>query len=133
MEAILVDTSVWINFLQGYETKASNYLRNNLSAILIATCPVIKQEVLQGIVSDNIYNQVKSYFSQFVHLTGDGYDLAIQASGLYRKLRKEGITIRKPNDCLIACYALNNDMKILHDDKDFLFLTQHSALKTIEV
>jgi predicted nucleic acid-binding protein len=65
-------------------------------------------------------------------LTGDPYEMAIEAANLYRNLRIKGITIRKPNDCLIASYAIKNNVLLLHDDKDFQFIIQNSNLKTVD-
>ncbi len=132
MQLILIDTSVWVNFFKGIETSSSLYLRQNLGNMLIATCPVIVQEVLQGVVNDKDFEYVKSYFSDLVHLPADdSYEIAVQAAELYRNLRKKGITIRKPNDCMITCYALNNNIPILHDDLDFFQISRYIHLKTI--
>jgi predicted nucleic acid-binding protein len=57
--------------------------------------------------------------------------LAIEAANLYRKLRKKGITVRKPNDCLIAVYAIRNNIALLQDDKDFQLIAKYSKLKII--
>ncbi|HVS92663.1 MAG TPA: PIN domain-containing protein [Mucilaginibacter sp.] len=129
MNVILVDTSVWINYFKAKETTASLFLKNNLSSIVIATCPTILQEVLQGIVSDQEFAKVNSYFHTLFLLTGNSYKIAYEAAQLYRELRKKGITVRKPNDCLIACYAINYNVLLLQDDKDFQLIAQHSALK----
>lgn len=131
---MLVDTSVWINFLSGYESKASLYLKANLSAFLLATCPVILQEVLQGISDDKVFQKVSADFKQVIFLQfPDEYELALQAADLYRQLRKKGITIRKPNDCLIACYAINNNIELLSEDRDFHFITKHTSLQLLDL
>jgi predicted nucleic acid-binding protein len=54
-----------------------------------------------------------------------------QAIAIYRSLRKRGITIRKPNDCLIAAYALLSDMAVLHNAHDFDPMEQHLGLKVV--
>ena len=131
MDIVLVDTSVWINFFKGKETDASLYLRNNLSNLIIATCPVIVQEVLQGIANDKEFNLIADYFNNFIQLVEDQYELAHSAAKLYRDLRKRGVSIRKPNDCLIAAYAMKNDLILLNDDKDFREIARHASLKTI--
>src|ERR1700759_1495609 len=105
MDTVLVDTSVWVNFFKDIETEAMRYLSNNFTNIIIATCPTIVQEILQGVTSDADEQIVKLYFDNLTRLIENPYTLAIQAAELYRKLRKKGITIRKPNDCLIAIYA----------------------------
>jgi len=133
MEIVLVDTSVWINVFKGIETKASVFLRDNDENILAATCPVIVQEVLQGIILDKDFYTTSSYFNKLVELSANGYSYARDAATLYRELRKKGITIRKPNDCLIAVYAIKHSVNLLHDDKDFTNIAAFSNLKTIQV
>jgi|ERR1041385_3695039 predicted nucleic acid-binding protein len=132
MDIILVDTSVWINFFKAKETTASLYLKNNLSNIVIATCPVIVQEVLQGVVSDKDFRNINIYLDTFTRLIENSYDLAYEAAKLYRELRKKGVTIRKPNDCLIAVYAMRNNISLLHDDRDFQLISQHTKLRVIQ-
>ncbi len=133
MEIFLVDTSVWINAFKGIETKASVFLRDNNDAILTATCPTIVQEVLQGVVSDKEYNNISRYLNRILKLVANEYDYAQEAAQLYRELRKKGITISKPNDCLIAIYAIKNNISLLHDDKDFANIAAFSELKTVRV
>ena len=131
-EYILVDTSVWVNFFKDIPTKSSDFLNDNLDNIIITTCPTIVQEVLQGVVSNKDRQTVGLYFNGFTRLSEDSYQLAVQAADLYRSLRKEGITIRKPNDCLIAAYAIKNNLALLHDDKNFEFIASKSSLKTVK-
>jgi len=131
MDIILVDTSVWINFFRAHETKATLFLKQNLNSIIIAICPVILQEVLQGIVSDKEFDKVSSYLNTLSPLLGNNYELAHNSAKLYRLLRKKGVTIRKPNDCLIASYAMYYDIALLQDDRDFQSIAQHSSLKLI--
>lgn len=133
MDIVLVDTSVWVNIFKGIETNASVFLRNNRENIFVATCPVIVQEVLQGVVSDKDYSNISDYLKKVVNLPANEYSYAREAANLYRQLRKKGVTIRKPNDCLIAIYAIKNDISLLHDDKDFTNIAAFSDLKTIRV
>lgn len=131
MDTILVDTSVWVNFFKDIETEASNFLSNNFTNVIIATCPTIVQEILQGVVTDADEQIVKLYFDNLTRLIENPYTLAIQAADLYRKLRKKGGTVRKPNDCLIAVYAIRNNIALLQDDRDFQLIAQYSKLKII--
>lgn len=131
MDIVLIDTSVWVNFFKAKETDASLYLRNNLSNMIIATCPVIVQEVLQGVSDDKQFKVIADYFNNFIQLVEDQYELAYSAAKLYRDLRKKGVTIRKPNDCLIATYAIKNNIILLNDDRDFREIAKHASLKTI--
>src|ERR1035437_7781547 len=119
-DPILIDTSVWIDFFNGIEsdnTKIfSDYLENDLP---IYICPIIIQEILQGIKSDKEYKQVKDYLFALNVLNDDAIESALGAVKIYRKLRQKGITVRKSNDCLIAYYSMKYSLKILHKDRDF--------------
>lgn len=133
MKVVLVDTSVWINVFKGIETNSSVYLKNENLNISVATCPVIVQEVLQGIVSDRDYTIIANKLSNMNTLPANAYNYAYAAANLYRELRKKGITIRKPNDCLIAIYAIQNKIPLLHDDKDFTNIAAFSDLKVLNI
>ena len=117
---IIADTSVWINFFKGNDTKEVqeliDYIENDITVYL---CPTIVQEVLQGINSDKQFREVLSSLLAFNILNDDGLKMAISAANLYRSLRKKGITIRKSNDCLIAQYAIKHSLQVLHQDRDF--------------
>ena len=51
------------------------------------------------------------------------------AALLYRLCRREGDTVRKLIDCLIAAVAIGADIPILHNDNDFDLLARHTDLK----
>lgn len=120
MKPIIVDTSVWIEFFKGSKSEPvetlSNYIESNDPVYL---CPTIIQEILQGIVSDKRFLQVKEYLLAFNILIDDPIMMSVEAAQLYRSLRKKGITIRKSNDCLIAQYAIKHSLDVLHLDRDF--------------
>jgi predicted nucleic acid-binding protein len=132
METILVDTSVWVNYLKNIDNQASLFINNNNTALL-ATCPTILQEILQGVKTEHEAILLQGYFDDMVHLIEEPYESAIEAAQLYRTLRKKGITIRKPNDCLIAIYAIKNNARLLHNDIDFTYIAQNSKLQVVEL
>ena len=119
-EPLLIDTSVWIDFFNGVDSDNVNvfnyYLENDFPIFI---CPVIIQEILQGIKSEKEYRQVKEYLFALNVLNDDDIEAAMGAVKIYRKLREKGITIRKSNDCLIAYYVIKYSLKILHRDRDF--------------
>jgi len=82
-------------------------------------CPIIIQEVLQGIRSDRDFERVKSSLLAFPIVEWDPVEASLEAASVYRTLRKKGLTIRKSKDCLIAAYARYASLLILHIDRDF--------------
>ena len=93
----------------------------------IAICGVILAEVLQGVKSDKEYKLIKDNFTKlsFIEMSRDTY---LFSSEIYRKLRKKGITVRKPIDCMIASVAIKNNIPLLHNDRDFDPIQEHCGL-----
>ena len=58
-----------------------------------------------------------------------GKEIAIKAAENFRKLRKNGITIRKTIDVLIATFCIENGFELIHDDRDFDQMERMLGLK----
>ena len=129
-QAIIFDTSVWIELIKQKNTDRSLLLDDYiLSNKLLWLTPTIVQEVLQGSKNSQEFESLKDSMLGFRCLMINSVDAAIQAAQLYSSLRQKGVTIRKPNDCLIAVYALHFDIEICHNDSDFDLIAQNSSLK----
>jgi predicted nucleic acid-binding protein len=134
MKGVLVDTSVWIDFFNNAATKEADllagYIRDDIPVYL---CAVILQEILQGFNNDKDYGIVKDLLVSYPFLETEPVKFAIGAAEFYRKMRKIGKTIRKSNDCLIAYHAIFYNIPVLHRDRDFSIMAQHSSLKVVDV
>lgn len=118
---ILVDTSVWIDFIRGRATPPVARLRTALDrGVPPAIIPLIYQEILQGAGDGRAYRDYRSYFSgqQFL-LPEDPVAMHERAAHLYYECRRLGAIVRSSNDCLVAQAALEHDVPLLHDDRDF--------------
>ena len=132
MNKVLVDTSVWIDALNGRETWQTKLLDQLIDRDApVVLCPVIIQEILQGIKEDKDFHSVKDNLSGFEVLSIDPLEAAYGAASLYRSVRKRGITIRKSNDCLIAFYSIFCKTALLHNDEDFNRIAQYTSLKIL--
>ena len=131
MNAVLVDTSVWIDFFNSNkpspEVKILQQLIVNDRSIFL--CPVIYQEILQGIRDDRTFEHIQEMLLDFDMLDFAWMNVTNQAIDIYRTLRKKGVTIRKSNDCLIAAYAILADVQLLHKDRDFAVIAKGYNLK----
>ena len=112
--------SAWIEYFNKqanpYQPVVDNHI---LQGNLVYTCPIVIQEVLQGVTAKD-YRRVKSGLSSAVLLTfSNAFQMAVDAAEVYRQCRTRGYTIRKANDCLIAHYALQYNLPLLHRDGDF--------------
>jgi predicted nucleic acid-binding protein len=133
MNGILPDATVWIDY---FNPRAATSGKSKLIALFENNerpyiCPAIYQEVLQGVRDDMKYQNDRRQLLKCKR-GRVGINLATEkAVEIYRALRKNGITIRKPNDCLIAAYALLNGLVLLHNDRDFDPIEQHFGLRVI--
>ena len=125
----IVDTSVWVDFLSKKEFNHVKIFKEIIVENLVIILPVILQEVLQGIKNDSLFESIKSIMQEYEILEGNQQELALGAASLYRFLREKGVTVRKPNDCLIAYSCLYYDVPLLHNDKDFTNIAKHTSLK----
>jgi predicted nucleic acid-binding protein len=118
---VLVDTSVWVNYLRGDATPQVRALKILLSGEeIVGTAPIILQEILQGADSIERFETWRKYFSElFCYLPRDPVESHIAAARLYQDCRKAGKTPRSSNDCLIAQIAIENGLTLLHNDRDF--------------
>lgn len=129
-QPIIFDTSVWIELIQRKNTEKASLLREYiLGNKPIWLTPTIVQEVLQGSRNNQEFERLKNSLLGYRCLMINSVDAAIKAAQLYSSLRQKGVTIRKPNDCLIATYALHFDIEICHNDAEFDFIAQNSSLK----
>ena len=116
---ILVDSSVWIAYFNGVETPQTDRLDALLGQEPIAVGDLILTEVLQGFREDRDYRTAKSLLSDLTLLELLSVERAIRAADTYRALRKQGITIRKTADVIIASYCIDEKIPLLYEDKDF--------------
>ena len=131
MSKVLADTSVWVDFLNNRDLPHVQTLQYHLSNSIVCSCPPVVQEVLQGINKDIEYNNVKDAILTLEIFVADPLKAAVESAEIYRYLRKRGITIRKPNDCLIAWYAIQNQVKLFHVDSDFRLIANHTSLELL--
>ena len=130
---VLVDSSVWIDFLNGTENSHSNRLAELLSTELVSIGDVILMEILQGIKSDRDFQKTKTYLSELSCYNLHNYQLAIKGAEYFRFLRSKGITVRKTMDTIIATFCIQNDFHLLHNDKDFTPFEKYLKLKTVDL
>ena len=117
---VLVDSTVWIDWLRGNATAPVARLSALLKDGHAALAPVVLQELLQGAASLESLRTLQRRFSALPMLMpADTLALHAQAGALYARCRWAGITPRSGHDCLIAALAIERRAPLLHDDRDF--------------
>ena len=124
---ILIDTSAWIEFLRD----TGSPICNRVDAVLggeIATCDAVRMEVLCGARDEQHLQSLRRLLARAVAIPIRPADYD-EAAALYRLCRREGETVRRLMDCLIAAVAIRVDAAVLHNDSDFDTLARHAGLK----
>jgi len=128
---ILVDTSVLIDFLKGIKNESSCKFKTVLrQKIPYGITSFIYQEVLQGAKSGKEYDLLKQYLrTQRFFYPKDRIDSFAKAARIYFDCRKKGLTVRSTIDCIIAQTAIENNLFLLHSDRDFDVISSVVSLK----
>jgi predicted nucleic acid-binding protein len=130
---ILVDTSVWIDFLRGENSLERQILHKLIEGEEeISITGIILTEILQGIKEDEKYQKTRDYLLEFPMYEPSGINTYIDAARIYRECRNNGKTIRSTVDCIIAAICLENDLSILHRDRDYDIIQECVGLKVIK-
>ncbi len=128
---IIVDTTVWVDYLRGTSSPHAEWLEANLLAARLGLTDLILCEVLQGVVSDAHCDAVRKELQRFeVYETGT-IALAMEAAANYRRLRAAGRTVRKTIDCLIATFCLVEGHALLHNDRDYDSFEEQLGLRVV--
>lgn len=128
---ILVDSSVWIDYLRGVESRQTDRLHGLLGVEPLAVGDLILTEVLQGMTSEREFKEVMRLMSSLDMLQLGGAEVAIQAARNLRALRDKGVTIRKTIDCIIATRCIMDGVTLLHSDRDFDPFVSHLGLRSV--
>ncbi len=125
---VLVDTSIWIDFFQNYDSlhaiTLEGLIKDNNRAVI---CGVILQEALQGIRDHTSYELTKEKLSRLPFLDTNK-ETYIYASSLYRTLRRKGVTIPSI-DTTIAAIAVLNRIPLFTKDEHFKTIAKYSELR----
>jgi predicted nucleic acid-binding protein len=119
---ILVDSSVWIDHFRGDLTptvkRLHQYLANDAEALYLAD--LVMLEVLRGIPNAAQGRMIEQTFYILEVVEIAGVQACKRAASKYAKLRAQGFTTKKLADLLIANWCIDENVALLHDDKDFL-------------
>ena len=125
---IVVDTSVWIDFLNGRNASHVRELRAVLGTDEVIVGDLMLCEVLQGLDSERSARQVETLLRRFEVVPMAGDAIAVVAAKNFRSLRRRGVTISKTIDLLIGTWCIENHAPLLHNDHDFRPMSRHLRL-----
>ena len=110
---ILADTNVIIDFWDKPNDEYAKIFEDNE----IATCGVIKTELLCGSSSEKQFSQIEEALNDFTYLSFSEKDW-ISLSKLFITLKKNGLAVPF-QDAMIAYLAIKHDCEVWTNDKHF--------------
>ena len=124
---ILVDTSAWIEFLRDTDSEVCALVDEALAGE-VAVCDAVRMEILAGARDESHLLSLRRLLARASVIPTLATDYE-DAAALYRRCRRQGETVRRLIDCLIASIAIRAGTPILHSDADFDVLARHTALQ----
>jgi predicted nucleic acid-binding protein len=127
---ILVDTSAWIEFQRATGSAADRRLTRAIRADEeLATTGVVVLELLAGARDEQQARDLRRLLDRCRFLGLDEPSDHEAAAALYRACRRQGATVRRLPDCLVAAVAMRTSASLLHVDSDFDVIARHAALQ----
>ena len=123
---VLIDTSAWVEFLRDTGSTVCRRVDELLDAE-IAVCDTIRMEVLAG-ARDELHPGAAPPARAGDRSPHKSPHFE-EAAALFRRCRRQGETVRRLIDCLIAAVAIRSGAPILHRDGDFDVLARHPELE----
>jgi hypothetical protein len=130
---IVVDSSVWIDFLNGRRLAHVAALQSALGQQEILIGDLMLCEILQGVGGEREAEQIEALLRGFAVVPMVGEAIAVAAARNFRLLRGRGITIRKTIDLLIGTWCIENRRPLLHHDGGFRPMARHLGLIEVPV
>lgn len=125
---VIVDTSVWIDYINGKDTPQTNWLDDALSSRQIGITSLSLCEILQGARTPSQFSDLLRELLKLNIVEIGSAELAIASAENYTSLRRRGITVRSTIDSLIATFCIREGHSLLHKDHDFDAFERHCGL-----
>ncbi|MDB9392124.1 PIN domain nuclease [Microcystis aeruginosa] len=127
---LLIDTSVWISVFRDRSGQVRQQLETLIANREILLTRFTQLELLQGSLNEQEWTILSTYLEvqDYVELRPSSWQAAAR---IYYDLRRQGLTVRSPIDCCIAQAALENDLLLIHNDRDFETIAQVRSLQNL--
>ncbi len=125
---ILIDTSLWIDVFRDKIGQKKQRLQDWIGEQKVVLTRFNQLELLQGCKNEQEWNLLSPFLEKQVYLETSTHTWQ-SAAHIYYDLRRQGLTIRSPIDCCIAQIALENNVLLAHNDRDFESIAKVCALQ----
>ncbi|WP_017662066.1 type II toxin-antitoxin system VapC family toxin [Baaleninema simplex] len=127
---LLIDTSVWISLFRDRSGRVRQQLESFIAGRDVFLTRFTQLELLQGSSDEREWAILSTYLEgqDYVELTSSSWQAAAR---IYYDLRRQGLTVRSPIDCCIAQAALENNLLLVHNDRDFETIARVQSLQNL--
>ncbi len=131
---VIVDTSVWIEFLRAGPSVAGDRLAEMIERGETIIVPeTVLLELLSGPTDELAAARRRRMLESFEIAAAQPLADSLRAAALQRECRRSGETVRSLGDCLIAAVALRLGVPVMHRDRDFEVLRAHCGVQTVSL
>lgn len=129
---LLVDTSLWIAVYRDSSGAVAQRVQAAIGNEEYVFCQLIRAELLQGCRDERECTHTLEYLNDqsYLEMRLGGWT---EAARIYFDLRQRGLTVRSTLDCCLAVVALEHDLTLLHNDRDFETIAAVRPLKHVRV
>lgn len=125
---VLADTSMWVEFLRATGSADHHRMRRALLDRTVASTGPVLMEVFAGARDGRERRSLEDVLLGVRSLAVEDADFLV-AAGAMRSCRRHGQSLRSIVDCLIAAVAIRHGVPVLHRDRDFDVIAQHTELR----
>ncbi|MDJ0616573.1 MAG: PIN domain nuclease [Calothrix sp. MO_192.B10] len=127
---LLIDTSVWIAVFRDRSGQVRQQLETLIANRQVLLTRFTQLELLQGSLNEQEWMLLSTYLEtqDYIELTSQSWQAAAR---IYYDLRRQGLTVRSPIDCCIAQVAMENNLLLVHNDRDFETIAQVRSLQNL--
>jgi predicted nucleic acid-binding protein len=128
---VLVDSSVWIEYLRDREGPEAGALKVLIARSEACVTDAVVLELLAGPTDEVAADTLQRFLSGAPLLHQQSPVDAEHAAAVFRTCRRSGFTPRSRLDCLVAAVAIRNGVPVLHRDRDFDVIARHTDLQVV--
>lgn len=125
---IAIDTSVWVDVLRDRTLRRRRQVERFVGDHEVVLSRFTQLELLQGCRDARQWQRLATYLETQDYLEVSPSAWA-EAARIFFQLRRTGRTVRSPIDCCIAQVAIENDVLLLHRDRDFETIARVTTLR----
>jgi predicted nucleic acid-binding protein len=125
---LLIDTSLWVPVYRDPSGAVAQLVQGAIGSEEFVFCQLIRAELLQGCRDEREWARTLEYLDDqsYLEMSLGGWT---EAARIYFELRQTGFTVRSTLDCCVAVVALEHDLTLLHNDRDYETIATVRPLK----